>query len=168
MREIIMRRVASIFVGLIGLLFLVVTLGIGSMLPAQIERDRAYYRNFESTAAYLAAYSDEQGKLEHEAASKRLAERARTGGVDIWLAGPEGCGDFKAAQSDSFVLEAWRGEWFECYAHPSGRSTLAISVWEIVIGWGLQLLLLAAVSVAGFWGMRRLWSQPRSARKLSV
>ena len=163
-----MRRVASIFVGLVASFLLFATIGIGLSLPSQIEKDKAHYQDFQRVAALVAGYAGEHGKLPDEVTFSRLADGTSIIGPFVSPAGLNRCDGFTEADSDSFVLMSWRGDWFECFAYPSGRSTLAISAREMIVGWGSQLAMGAALSVAGFWAMLRLWRRPRSVGSAGV
>jgi hypothetical protein len=72
---------------------------------------------------------------------------------------------FKQAASDRFVLSFWRGEWSECYGHPSGRTTLPLTVSDYLLsGLGVDLAIYWLIALAAGWGAIRLWrGQPSPA-----
>lgn len=157
-----MQRVASIFVGLLALLMLAVTIGIALEAPSKVEKDKAYYREFQRVSALVADYESENGRLPDQDAFSRFASGTDMFGPFKSPAGRDRCDGFKEADSDRFVLKSWRGDWFECFAYPSGRSTIAVSAKEITVGWGSQLATGAALCIAGFWAALVLWRRPRS------
>lgn len=119
-------------------------------LAAQARSDRAYQAQFQHAAAELAR----TGRMP-ETAPAGTPEGASiyplaTGGWDCPAA-------FSVPPSDRLVLSFWRGEWTECYAHPSGRTTLRTSlVAQMQGGAGQLLLILWIVALAAIWGAARL------------
>lgn len=156
-----MRRATSIFVGLLASLLLVASIGIALEVPSQVEKDKAYYREFQRVSAIVADYESENGRLPDGDAFSRLASGTDMIGLFKSPAGRDRCDGFMEADSDSFVLKSWRGDWFECFAYPSGRSTLAVSPKDIMFGWGSQVAVGLVLCIAGFWAALFLWTRPR-------
>lgn len=110
-------------------------------LPAQAAKDRAYYEQFKAAASYL----DQHGRLPPDS---------------IITTDPALDCDpsFTKAESDRFVLSFWRGEWSECYGHPSGRTTLPLTVSGYLrSGLGLELVTYWLIAIAAGWSAFRLW-----------
>ena len=132
-------------------------------LPRQAAEDRAYYQQFRQAAAYV----DRNGHLPTEAELRRRTVYLE--GVTIWSSVaimPQGCdAEFFQAKSDRFVLGFWRGEWSECYAYPSGRTTLPMSVTAyLASGLGYDLAIYWLISIGAGWGAIRL----RRAKRLAA
>jgi hypothetical protein len=109
-------------------------------LPAQVAEDRAYYEQFKAAASYR----DQHGRLPPDSTV------TTNPALDCEPS-------FAKAKSDRFVLSFWRGEWSECYAHPSGRTTLPANVWGYLRGGlGLNLVLSWLIAIAAAWGAFRL------------
>ena len=126
----------------------------GLMLPAQAAKDRAYYEQFKTAAAYAV----KNGKMPAGAAPEQL--ESATSGPSIWSSRtttPLDCGpSFRKAPTDRFVLSIWRGEWSECYAYPSGRTTLLMSVRAYLLsGLGVDLAIYWLVAMSAAWGANR-------------
>lgn len=125
------------------------------LLPAQAATDRAYYEQFKSAATYTM----KNGKVPAGDALRRL--EAATAGLSIWSSlttTPLDCDpSFTKAPTDRLVLSFWRGEWSECYAYPSGRTTLPMSVRAYLLsGLGVDLGIYWLVTVSAAWGAIRL------------
>ena len=110
-------------------------------LPEQAAEDRAYYERFKAAASYL----DQHGRLPSD--------------LTVTTEPALDCDpSFTKVESDRFVLSFWRGEWSECYAHPSGRTTLPLTVSGYLRnGLGLQLAIYWLIAIAAGWGAFRLW-----------
>ena len=157
-----MRTGISLLLWLVAFFFAFVGATIPLMLPSQAADDRAYYQQFRQAAAYV----DSNGHLPTEAELRR--RNVYLDGVTIWSSlaiMPQGCdADFSGAKSDRFVLGFWRGEWFECYAHPSGRTTLPMSVAAyLASGLGYNLAIYWLIAIGAGWGAIRL----RRAKRLA-
>ncbi len=158
-----MRTILCFLLGLIALLFAVIGTSMPLMLPAQAATDRIYYAQFKTAAAYL----DRNGKLPEGEALRGLG--SATTGPSIWSSlttGPLDCDrSFKKASADRLILSFWRGEWSECYAYPSERTTLPMSVRAYLLsGLGVDLAIYWLVAIGAAWVAIRL----RSGRQASA
>jgi hypothetical protein len=150
-----MRTVLSWLLILLAALSAFVGLTMPLMLRSQAAEDRAYYQQFRQAAAYV----DANGRLPTEEALRK--ENIDLDGATIWPSlamTPQGCDPpFAPAKADRFVIGFWRGEWFECFAHPSGRTTLPMSVMAyLTSGLGLNLAIYWLVAIAAGWAGMRL------------
>jgi hypothetical protein len=150
-----MRTFLCLLLGLVAVFFGLVGGTMPLMLPSQAAKDRAYYQQFKTAAAYI----DENGKLP----ANELGGRRNTGDASLLIRSspeiPDDCDpSFKKAPADRLILSFWRGEWTECYAYPSGRTTLPMSTRAYLLsGLGLNLAiywLLAASAACGAWRLR--------------
>ncbi|WP_298172323.1 hypothetical protein [Novosphingobium sp.] len=82
---------------------------------------------------------------------------------------------FHPAATDRFVLSYWNGDFFDCFAYPSGRTTLLTS-WQSVMsdggGWSAMMTfagLSASFGFAGAWFGRK-WRRlsPKSGQKRTI
>jgi hypothetical protein len=131
----------------------------------QIAKDRAYDQQFRRAAAYAGAYAGRTGGRFPSDDSLR----ALGGDVDhraIWQTlriAKTGCPGLADDPADQFVLTFQRDEEEECFAYPSGASTLPMTFGNYVrSGWGvlwLGLVLLALLSAVG-----ARWLSSRTSR----
>jgi hypothetical protein len=158
-----MRTILSWLLILVAAFFAFVGVAMPLTLPRQATNDRAYFQQFRQAAAYV----DANGHLPTEATLRRL--NVYLDGATIWSSlamTPEGCDPpFAKATSDRFVIGFWRGEWFECYAHPSGKTTLPMSVMAYLsAGLGFDLAVYWMLAIAASLGAIRL----RKARPIAA
>jgi hypothetical protein len=144
-----------LLLSLIAAVFVLVGTTMPFMLSAQAAKDRAYYQQFKAAAAYI----DRDGRLPSGDELRRLQDA--TAGPSIWSSlntTPLDCDpSFKKAPNDRLVLSFWRGEWSECYAYPSGQTTLPMSVPAYLrSGVGVNLVIYWLVAVGAAWAAIRL------------
>jgi hypothetical protein len=120
---------------------------------------------FEKAAQYAQAYHQRTGKFPSEekiAADLGAAAVDRPSiGVDgaqedgAWRVGCKQEDDFHPAPNDSFVLSAWNGDWFDCFAVPSAKNNLqtANNPRSGVLAFG-AFGFLFAFSAWAFWPVR--------------
>lgn len=154
-----MRLILSLLLGLVAAGFALVGIAMPFHLPAQAADDRAYYEQFKTAAAYI----DRSGKLP---AGEELRRLESVTGPSIWASlstTPLDCDpSFTKAPTDRIILSFWRGEWSECYAHPSGRTTLPGSVRAYLLsGLGVNLALYWLIAAGAAWGAIRLRTRNR-------
>jgi hypothetical protein len=98
--------------------------------------DREYLRDIRQTERFVLAYRAEKGHLPGQSdldswADRVQFERARSKLLYIRPAPIHYCNDkddsFETPPKDQFVLSIWRGEIFDCYSSPSGKTTLEAS-----------------------------------------
>ena len=139
------RKLASVLLCMaasVGLLSGAATMS-GLLSSDQLAREREFSRNFRQTEAYVAAYQARQSRLPSES---ELQTWAAAKGVGLFTTNLtlNGCmnENFEKEKNDRFVISFWRGEWDDCYASPSGRTTLLT-----LRDWGLYLAAHLSVSV---------------------
>ncbi|HKY18688.1 MAG TPA: hypothetical protein VJL82_07115 [Rhizomicrobium sp.] len=143
------RKFVSILLGIAAALgFLSGAMIMLGVVPGQLAREQEYARNFRQTEAYVVAYQAGQGHLPSEAELQVWAEGKGLGlfATNLTL---RGCMNefFKKEKGDRFVISFWRGEWDDCYASPSGRTTLSTST-----DWGRYFAIHFLMSaVLGFF-----------------
>lgn len=158
-----MRTIAFLLFSLIAAFFALIGMTMPLMIPAQAAQDRMYYRQFTTAAAYIKRH----GKLPAEDALQRM-EYTETG-PSIWTSididTPLDCDpSFEKAPGDRLVLSFWRGEWSECYAYPSGRTTLPMSVHAYFVkGLGVELAIFWLVAATAAWGAIRVRPRVRAS-----
>ncbi|MDG2534753.1 hypothetical protein P6144_13910 [Sphingomonas sp. HITSZ_GF] len=134
---------------------------LGTFLPfalaAQAETDRSYFAQFQQAAAEMER-------------TGRLPARPPAGTPEGPSIYPVSTNDWNCPaalpvrRSDRFTLSFWRGEWTECYAHPSGVTTLRTSLTAQMRGSAGQLfLILWLVGIGAIWGAVRLMRGFRAA-----
>jgi len=144
--------------------FTLFTIEVPLMLPSQAADDRVYYNQFKQVAAFV----DKTGHLPtpHQLLSWGWPSVNPAISVAVSPAGCEGA--FEKQESDRFVLSFWRGEWFECYAYPSGKTSLPMSVSAYLLsGLGFELGLSALVAGAAGYGALRLLRGNRRVAKMA-
>lgn len=158
-----MRTVFCLLLGLTAAVFAFIGTTMPLMLSAQAAEDRVYYQQFRAAAAYL----NKNGKLPADEMLRRM-ENA-TIAPSIWsslgTSTPLDCdSSFKEAPGDRLILSFWRGEWSECYAYPSGRTTLPMSVRTYLLqGLGVQLAIYWLIAAAAIWGAIRFRPKMRGS-----
>ena len=149
-----MRTILFLLLSLIAMGFALIGTAMPFHLPAQAAEDRTYYEQFRTAAAYI----DRGGKLPAAEELRRL-DSVTTGpsiGPSLTTT-PLGCdSSFTKAPTDRLVLSFWRGEWSECYAYPSGRTTLPRSVKAYLLsGLGVDLAIYWLIATVAVWGAIR-------------
>ena len=149
-----MRMILCLLLGLVAAFFAFVGLAMTLVLPLQAEKDRAYYQQFKVATVHL---DDKDHLPETELGGWRATPDARAL-IRSSSAVPGDCDpSFKKAAPDRVVLSFWRGERTECYAYPSGRTTLPMSVSGYLFsGLGMSLLLCWLLAASAALGAIRL------------
>jgi hypothetical protein len=138
--------------GIVAGILLLVSFALPLQLQSQAARDRVYYAQFREAAVFAASYANSHGgKMPSDEELQRLGNPSD--GESIWAtlssSGGECTDDFRQSPNDRFTLWFWRGEWGECYAYPSGRTTLAMSLLGYLrSGLGAQLAVCLIVGIA--------------------
>lgn len=125
------RILLSALLRIVAAALLLITCATPFFLREDVEENREIVSTFEAAAAYAHAHQAARGRLPTGDELRRWGEGQELGWSASSLSiGGEGCGQegFVAAPGDRFVLSVWRGEWFECFASPSGRHSLPMSV----------------------------------------
>lgn len=149
-----MRIFFCLLLGLAAVFFAFVGGTMPLMLPSQAAKDRAYYQQFKAAAAYI----EKNGKLP----ATELGGWRNTGDAGLPIRSspqiPDDCDpSFKKAPADRLILSFWRGEWRECYAYPSGRTTLPMSVQAYLLsGVGMNVVIYWLLAAGAAWGAIRL------------
>lgn len=149
-----MRTILCLLLGLVAVFFAFVGGTVQFMLPSQAAKDRVYYQQFKSASAYI----ENNGKPP----ASELGGWRNTGVAGPLIRSsleiPDDCDpSFKKAPTDRFILSFWRGEWTECYAYPSGRTTLPMSVQAYLLsGLGMNLVIYWLLAAGAAWGAIRL------------
>jgi len=154
-----MRIILRLLLGLTAAVFVVIGTTMLLMLPTQAAKDRVYYQQFSVAAAYLS----KNGKLPADETLRRMENATITPSIwsSLGTGTPLDCDpSFKEAPGDRLILSFWRGEWSECYAYPSGRTTLPMNVRAYLIqGLGIQLAIYWLIAAAAIWGA--IWFRPK-------
>jgi hypothetical protein len=160
-----MRIIYSLLLSLLAVAFGLIGTTMPFMLPSQAAKDRAYYQQFRAAAAHI----DKTGQLP----AIEFGGWRETAGTGVLItpsqAVPSDCDpSFKKAPADRLILSFWRGEWTECYAYPSGRTTLPMSVRAYLLsGVGTNLMIYWLLAIGAAWGAIR-FRPGRRVRRPSV
>lgn len=161
-----MRAILCLLLGLIAVFFTLIGTRMPLSLPSQAAKDRVYYSQFRIAAAYI----DRHGRLPPDETLRRMGSAAT--GPSIWSSldtdTPLDCHPlFKKSPTDRLILSFWRGEWSECYAYPSGRTTLPMSTRAYLLsGLGIELFFYWLIAAAAAWGSIRF--RPRGKAMASI
>ena len=149
-----MRMVLCLLLGLIAMFFAFIGTTMPLRLPAQAANDRAYYEQFKDAAASI----EKNQQVSAEEVLRRIQPFQSYPYIQSSPTIPLDCNpSFRKAPTDRLILSFWRGEWTECYAIPSGRTTLPMSVSAYLLsGLGISLALYWLFAVAAAWGAIRL------------
>ena len=153
-----MRTVLCLLLGLIAAGAALIGTTMPLALPAQAAKDRVYYDQFKVAASYVA----KNGEIPAGDVLRALA--ARTTDPSIWASlstTPIDCDpSFKMAPADTLVLSFWRGEWSECFAYPSGKTTLPMTVHAYLLsGLAIDFAIYWLVAIGAAWAAIRLRPQ---------
>ena len=127
------RRTVAILLGLIALWLGLLGLPHDSSVEHTIKKIQRLDRQFKKSAVVIDDFQQAHGRQPTPAEFEAIAPKARGDLYDISLkpGGFDLCVRDNAAFSrvgqDEYVLTAWRGEWFECYAPAKRRSTLLLN-----------------------------------------
>ena len=152
-----MRMFASLILGGVAALSILMAVATLMMLPGQRAKDTAYSQQFQQAAKIADGYFRETGQLPDDATFGRLIGRAEGESLSLAASAGDACENFSKGENDHFVLSLWRGEWTECFSYPSGRTTLLPSWREQFLGFGPQFALFGLVAAGALWGLMRLW-----------
>lgn len=168
--NLLARRAAAVLFALIGALFFLMAISLPSDLKRQAEKDRIYYQQFRQAATYAAAYARQhKGLFPSDEELQALGDTSNALGIwaSLSASGGECDGGFKQDPTDQFTLWFWRGEWGECFAYPSGKTTLSMSATDYFssgmwLDWAIWWLVAIASGYAAFRLAKR--RPPSSAR----
>jgi hypothetical protein len=144
-----------------------------SLLDHTVENSRTLDRQFKHAALQLQRFRKGAGRPpnESEFTSLPAANQGRYH-IEFMPNGFDQCDSqteaFRSIPRGTYVLIAWRGEWWECYAPASGRSTLLLNASDYTSS-GSQMadgviLMTIAVGLASFvWIGRVPWRRSASA-----
>lgn len=158
-----LRIIACLSLSAIAVFFAFMSATLPSELSLQVEDNREYYRQFQAAAEHI----HRNGSLPKNDPDGFRAYPGATAIIGSSQDIPADCdAPFGKAAGDRVILSFWRGEWFECYAYPSGRTTLPMSVeaylrsglWVDIVIWGL----IAIGAAAGAFKLRpkRFYASP--------
>ncbi len=149
-----MRLMLSALLWLLALLFVWISATMPFMLPAQAAKDRAYYERFKAAAIVI----DREKRVPPEAVLSTFQTKQSYPFISVSTEVPFDCdSSFKKAPTDRIVLSFWRSEWTECYAHPSGRTTLGMTVQGYLkSGLAVQIVAYWLIAAGAAWGANRL------------
>ena len=122
-----------------------------------------YLDYFRQTSSFVSGLDNETGKLPTDEKLQSWAQRQRLGNfaysvrVDRLKCGDHG---FATAKTDRFVLSFWEGESFECYAAPSGTTSIHPRIYTYLVSTPglfavLSVVLAALLSIWCFRITRR-------------
>lgn len=157
-----MRTISCLLLALVAVFFAFLGGTMPLMLPSQAAKDRAYYQQFKTAAAYI----DKHGKLP----TNEMGGWQNAGDAGLMILSspeiPDDCDpSFRKASTDRLILSFWRGEWTECYAYPSGRTTLPMSVQAYMLsGVGVNLVIYWLLAVVAAWAAIRV--RPRKGASM--
>ena len=153
MKEFLRVGIASVC-GIVAAFFLLLSVAFPFVMRDVVQKDRAYYRQFEAAGRYALDYAKRHnGALPTDEALQGLGDQHDAHA--IWgsvTASPYDCGtQFRPDPSDKVTLSFWRGEWNECFAFPSRKTTLITSTSDYLRSGGANhwlVFLLIGVAAA--------------------
>lgn len=161
-----MRILASLVFGLAALLFGFLVMTVPWHLRDQAAKDREYFRQFVVIEGYVANRLKATNRLPDD---QELRNWAANNGFDelSWSVSttPPGCEPtLELAPGDRFQLSFWRGEWSECFASPSHKTTLVLTWGAYLRDFAGAMVVYAATFLLCAWAAWRLLSGRASAK----
>ena len=148
-----MRAVLLCLLIAITVIFAMLAIATPLMLRSQAADDRAYYQQFRQAAAYI----DKNGHMPTPEQLRSMGWPPNSPVISLVVGWTDCEAPFEKLKSDRFVLGFWRGEWSECYAYPSGKTTLPMSVRGYILsGLGRNIVLYGLIAGVAGWGAVRL------------
>jgi hypothetical protein len=149
-----MRIILCFLLSLIAALSAFAGMTVPLRAPAQAAENRVYYEHFRAAAEII----DKGYQL--PSVEAQLKEQFTSTGpiIRTSLTIPFDCDlSITKAAGDQLILSFWRGEWTECFAYPSGRTSLHLSVREILLsGTGVSIAIFWLVAAGAAWAAIRL------------
>lgn len=136
------RRAAAILLTLLAGIALIVGIfsGFGLFDTSGVDFERTVLLDFKQAETFVQNYQTRQNHLPSNDDLDAWIEHtsldsARIGGLMVIRPAPirfctEKNDQFESVPGDRFVLSIWRGEFYDCYASPSGKNTLVLSKTE--------------------------------------
>ena len=127
------RRIAAMLLGLIALVFGLLAEGKEYSIDRTIEKSQRLDRQFNKSAVVIDDFRQTHGRQPTPDEFEAIAPKGRgdlyeislkPGGFDLCI---RDNATFSRIGQDEYVLTAWRGEWFECYAPAKRKSTLLLN-----------------------------------------
>lgn len=140
------RKLIAIPIGFLATFFLFLGIFMPFSLLDQAEDERRYLREFETVAAHADMVRRSSGHVVDDLELQQWAVGQQLQIGRSLLLSTDNCPGFAKGRGDRFEVSFWRGEWTECYAAPSGRTTLNPSLWALLKS-GL------AIDIAAHWAM---------------
>lgn len=152
------RIFAAGLCGIVAVLFLLISASLPFQLKEQAQDDRAYYQQFRLAADYAAKFSRQHnGALPDDESLRSLGDTSSARGIwpSLTASGGDCENGFRQKPTDQFTLRFWRGEWTECFAYPSGATTLPMSVSAYLrsglgVQWAIWWLICIVSAYAAF------------------
>jgi hypothetical protein len=157
---------AAAAAGAVAILFFLLAATLPFQLQEQALEDRAYYQQFRQAAAYAERYASlNKGRIPDDVL-QGPGDRSDAKGIwaSLSLHGSNCGADFRHEPADRFTLSFWRGEWHECFAHPSGKTSLPMSLmgylrgglgWQWAVWWFVGMAAAYAACMFLRMGQRR-------------
>lgn len=152
------RELIGVPLAIAALAFLLLALASPLAVVDQANEDEASLQELRIVERQIAAYVERSGKLPPDGALQAwAAERGLTVAPSLSTA-PLGClNNFQKPRNDSFMVGFWAGEWSECYASPSGTTTLRPTVTSLLgSGLGRDIATYLLLGLAMGWAAWRL------------
>lgn len=167
------RMCLSIIAALVALLFSVLAINAPGRLEEHGVDQQARLRSFEQVSAFVLNYHRQTGSFPSEdkirnkfdTSARHTPHLALNVGVDGQLedggyrVGCEQEETFTRLESDAFVLSAWNGDSYDCYAYPSKRTNLTPVV-KSSAGTIAKFAFIGLLFTLGAW---LIWPTPRSS-----
>ena len=163
MFQTIMRWVAMLALGLVALLTLGLAVAMPLAFPSQAEKSREYYQHFREAAMFVHDYAVKNGHLPDIGSQPipGIPEDYRI----LYIT--ERClnDSFETRRDDQFILAFSRRDGEECFAYPSGRTTLRTSASAYLFeGYGLGWASYWIIGLGAAWAAWTLGQ--RQTRKI--
>ncbi len=156
------RMAASITMVLFAFVALFLGINLPRLLSEQAVKNREYTQSFRDADIHVRALLDNGGKLPADLDDWSRNQRPRLIALQATKIAETCDANFKMPVGDRFVLSFWRGEWFECYSSPSGKSTIPLSTKSLLLaGAWIDLIIYLSVSVFACWLAWRIWPKSK-------
>lgn len=169
-------RVIATFLLLLAISALVLTIGSRTLIEHTIHNSRIIQREFDKTESLISEFGNQNGRLPTDDELQTLIERTNKFNYSptIFPSGYDDCdsnpNDFATAPKGSYVLGIWRGEWMECYAPTSGKTTVTFTTKDYTLFGSFLADEIAAIILATLCllGAVRLWVKRRWFSRISI
>ena len=163
--RMLIRRIGAMLLGLAGIYAFLGLLLTFASADHTIANGRRLNQEFRQAATAAEAFRRSQGRLPTSTELRGLLPPQPVNAYELTLSagGFDLCGrdaeTYKAVGSGNYILAAWRGEWWECYAPSQGKTTLLVSAKDFTMTGSMNIdrFGLSAFTLLCFCSAVFLW-----------